>query len=203
MPESDKSLELFLGAIDIPPEEAENDEKAVTDHIERSEYLYAAEDIINHIGQDEFKEMFFVSFDVLRTISLDRLRRTAEQILDKIEEVYDFVFPQKIDLSTRDQINYFFEFVRFLEFDNFHFLTVVWKFLSKNLMTINIEDFCRSNTEKIIKEVEEQLDSHPQNELITIFLRTYYKDKFIEWFVRESIKNKVHITIELNSESEG
>lgn len=201
MAENDKSLELFLGAIDVPPEEADNDTEALESHEERAEYLYAAEDIINNIGESDFKEIYKVSIDVLRKQSFRRQQKTVEQIIDKIETIYDFRFPEKVELNTIYQLNRFYEFIEFLEYDSSVFLSYVWRFIKKNIVKINIKEYCEINKDKIIKEVEEQLESHPQNEIITIFLRTYYKDKFIDWFSRGSEKFKVNISIE-NFESE-
>ena len=48
---------------------------------------------------------------------------------------------------------------------------------------------------RIIKETEEQLETHPQTELITKFLRTYYKEKYIEWFVENTEKSKIMIIL--------
>ena len=69
-------------------------------------------------------------------------------------------------------------------------------------MKIDIWKYCKANGMKIIKEVEEQLETHPQTELITTFLRTYYKEKFIEWFAANTEQSKVDISLEIY-ESEG
>jgi len=34
--------------------------------------------------------------------------------------------------------------------------------------------------------------------MIALFLRTYYKEKYIEWFIKNSETGKVEITVELN-----
>ena len=66
-----------------------------------------------------------------------------------------------------------------------------------NLMKTDVETFCNSRKNIIINEVEEQLESHHQSELVDQWLRTYYKERFIEWFIRESEKSKVFIQLEI------
>ena len=102
-------------------------------------------------------------------------------------------------VDTVYQQEQLYEFIEFLEFDNYRFLSYVWRFLldeSIKLMKLDIEGFCKTNTMKIIKETEEQLETHSQNRLITIFLRTYYKEKYIEWFTTMSQRYKVEIISE-------
>ena len=119
---------------------------------------------------------------------------------EKIAEIYDWEFPDEWALvDTVYQQEMLYEFIEFLEFDNYRFLSYVWKFLLDDvikLMRLDIKQFCVSNPMRVIKETEEQLETHSQNKLITIFLRTYYKEKYIEWFSKMSQKFKTDIIAE-------
>ena len=48
-------------------------------------------------------------------------------------------------------------------------------------------------------ETEEQLEIHPQNELINIFLKTFYKERYIEWFIKNTQQSKNDIILEIIS----
>lgn len=191
----DKALELFLGGINPIPESDEYGFE-LEDRIMRAEYLYAKEDILENIGKEDFKNLYLLGMQIIRNETIKVQRKFSEQILDKISEVYEFEFPEKIELNTKYQLDEFYKFLEFLEFDSGRFLSYVWRFLEENIIKLDISAYCTNNAEKIIREIEEQLESHPQNEIISIFLRTYSKDKIIEWFSNQSIRNKVLITIE-------
>ena len=89
------------------------------------------------------------------------------------------------------------EFIEFLEYDNIMFLSFVWEMLKVDIMKVDIETICNSKQNIIINEVEEQLETHDQAELISLFLRTYYKENFIKWFIRQSERSKAFIKLEI------
>lgn len=192
---SEKSDELLLGGVEILPEtDADAEEIELTN--EKAIYESSKQDIIDSIGTGEFRYVYLAQREDIWKQSIKLQRISVEQILIKISEVYDFEFPEKIPLDTIYDIQKVYPFIEFLEYENHMFLSYVWKFLKSDLVHLDIEKYCNINTDKIIKEIEEQLDSHPQDALISIFLRTYYKEKIIQWFINQSIKFKVEITIE-------
>jgi hypothetical protein len=191
----DKAIELFLGGINPIPESDEYNFE-LEGRIARAQYLYAKEDIFDNLGEEEFKDLYMIGMEIIRNKTIKVQRKFSEQILDKISEVYDFEFPVKLELNTKYQLEEFYKFIEFLEFNSERFLSYVWKFLDENIMKLDIDSYCITNADKIISEIEEQLESHPQNEIITIFLRTYSKDKIIEWFSRMSKRFKIFIAIE-------
>ena len=69
----------------------------------------------------------------------------------------------------------------------------------KNLIKLDREKYCKSNSDKIIKEIDEQLEIHPQPKLIALFLRSYYKEKIIDWVIKNTEQNKIEITVEILS----
>jgi len=191
----DKAIELFLGGINPIPESDEYNFE-LEGRIARAQYLYAKEDIFDNLGEEEFKDLYMIGMEIIRNKTIKVQRKFSEQILDKISEVYDFEFPVKLELNTKYQLEEFYKFIEFLEFNSERFLSYVWKFLDNDIMKIDIDSYCITNADKVISEIEEQLESHPQNEIITIFLRTYSKDKIIEWFGRMSKRFKIFIAIE-------
>ena len=56
-------------------------------------------------------------------------------------------------------------------------------------------EICTDDENKIMKEVEEQLETNMYSELISIFLRTYIKERFIQWFCSATIRYGTEITI--------
>jgi len=194
---SEKSLQVFISYLDEPPE-LDADEDQLEKNFKRGYFESSKLDIIDTLGKEDFKNVWLTLRNDIQNESIKFQAIFSEQTLDKIFELYDFSFPTSISLQNQYELNNFYLFLEFLEYENTNFVSQVWRFLGpKNLLEIDIKKFCNLNQEKIIKEIDEQLEVHPQPELITLFLRTYYKDKMIEWFIKNSKRAKVEITVSI------
>lgn len=197
---SDRSQLMYAHSIE-PPETNDWDvgsTENIENRIDEAIYRSSAVDILDELGTSEFKSTWLILSKDIKTRSLKEQREFIRQISDKIFEIYDYEFPIKIDLDTEYDLNNFYDFLQFLEYDNIDFINKVWKLLGpKNLINFDIEKFCNENEQKIINEIEEQVNIYKQSKLIFIFLRTYYKEKMIEWFIKHTKKNKLEITINL------
>jgi len=192
---SEKSQEVLLSVMVEPPE-TDSDEFEIERRFTRAIYESSKVDIIDHVGHDDFKYVWLNSRGDIQFTSIKDQAIFSEQILEKISEVYDFVFSANITLDTKYEIDEFYQFLEFIEYDNIKFLSYVWKILNpQDFLKLNIEKFCKTNSNKIIKEVEEQLDIHPQTKLITSFLSSFYKDAFINWFTKNTKKNLIDIQV--------
>ena len=192
---SDAAYKELIGYIDEYPEYDDSEEQDTLEEI--GIYNYARIMIEDAIGTYDFKNIYTNLLSDI-TGQVFQLRRVfCQKMLDKIFEIYDFQFPETIYITTDAEIARVLEFIQFLEYDNDLFLSLVWEMLKVDIMKVDIETMCKRKGNIIINEVEEQLQSHHQGELITIFLRTYYKEKFIEWFIRESKRSKVFIKLEI------
>lgn len=192
---SEKSQLALCGESSFPPEELD-DEETHFDLVSKSILHSSQEDIIGSMKTNDFKYIYKeLGFDI-KQASFKKQRRFFEAVLRKISEIYDFEFPAKIDITNLNDISELYLFLEFIEFDNIDFISRVWKYLRKDIRGLDINKFCFANAIKIIKEVEDQIQSYDFNEKITLFLRTYYKDKFIGWFVRQTENAKIEIMIE-------
>jgi len=160
-------------------------------------YNYARINIEDALGTYDFKDIYISLIPDIKSKPFEFRRIFCQKMLDKIFEMYDFQFPSSLDIATEAEIARVLEFIQFLEYDNILFLSLVWQMLKVDIMKVNIETMCKSKENIIINETEEQLETHHQGELISIFLRTYYKEKYIEWFIRESKKSKAFIKLEI------
>ncbi len=153
-------------------------------------------DIIDNIGIDDFIYTYKELKNDILTYPFKNQKRFVERVLEKISEVYDFVFPMNINIYTMEDITDFYAFLEFLEYDNVKYISRVWKFLDVDIMKVDIKKYCKDNSNMIIKECESQIESYDLNEMISLFLRTYTKEKFIEWFTKASIQSKIEIKLE-------
>jgi hypothetical protein len=200
---SDKSQELLLGNSVQPPERLDEDEDQNGElRNEKAVYESSVTDVLDHVGHPDFKFIYFEAIPDIKEQYFKRRHLFVKDLLEKVSEVYDFEFFEKPEINTDYELDQILLFIEFLEFDNYRFISYVWRFLKQDLQKIDIEKYCKSNSMKIIKETEEQLETHPQIKIIDLFLRTYYKEKYIEWFVQNTKKSKIMIILEI-LESEG
>lgn len=160
-------------------------------------FNFARISIEDALGTYDFKNTYINLIPDIKDKPFKLRRIFCQKMLDKIFELYDFQFPTTQDVSTNGDIARVLDFIQFLEYDNVLFLSLVWEMLKVDIMEVDIETMCKRKENIIINEVEEQSETHHQSELILIFLRTYYKEKFIEWFIRESKRSKVFIKLEI------
>lgn len=160
-------------------------------------YDYARIYIVDAIGTDDFKNTFLNLINDIKLFSFQRQRIFCQNMLERVFDVYDFSFSETFPLTTNHDIENVFDFVKFIEYDNSEFLTSIWQLLKKDITKIDIEATCKRNENKIIKETENEVDAGDYNEMIALFLRTYYKEKYIEWFIRESTNSKTDIKLKI------
>ena len=197
-----RGLEALCGDSIIPPE-MDNYIEDVDKYNDLASFRYSAIDIIDSIGTEDFKELYMVQLEVVKNETLHAQRRFLIEVQLKISEIYDWEFSDDWSLvDTEYQQEELYKFIEFLEFDSYRFLSYIWKFLLDDpikLMKLDVKSFCKSKELKIIKETEEQLETHPQNELINVFLKTFYKEKYIEWFIKNTQQSKNDIILEIIS----
>lgn len=196
---SEKSQLILSTYIEPPETDDSGDAEKLDNRINQAVIQSSAIEILEEISKNDFKYTWLILKDDIKNLIIKDQINFIEQIQEKIYEIYDFSFPEKISLETQYDIENFYEFLEFLEYNNLNFLVKVWSFLGiKNLMKINISDFCIKNSNKIMKEIEIQANDFSDNKLIVLFLKVLYKEKMIEWFSKNSNRLKVEITIQIN-----
>ena len=192
---SERSQKAFIEAMVAYPEM--DDDERMDEFEDDAIYQSSSMDLQDSLGDPDFKFVYPILMEDILRATFDNRRIFCQKMLNKIEELYDYRFPETPDFDSEMAIVNCLEFIRFLEYDNILFISFVWQYLNVKLLNLDIESYCKKNAIKIIKETEEQLETHEQSELISIFLRTYYKEKFIEWFIRETERSKTSILLEI------
>ena len=197
---SEKSQEMLLYTLGEPPD-FDADEEEMETRYEDAFYQSSKIDIQDQLNTNNFKDVWLILKSDIQNKTINLQRIFSEQTLDKILEIYDYSFPVNISLDTQPEIDNFYEFLEFLEYNNENFIGYIWRFLNPvNLMRFDIKGFCKKNSDKVIREMEEQLEVHPQSKMINLFIRTYYKEKMIEWFIDRSNRYKINTTIKIFEE---
>jgi hypothetical protein len=185
---------LIAGTLGYPEMD---DQEEIDELTDIGIFNYAKINIIDVLGTPEFKNTYLNLIDDINLFSFEYRRIFCQKLLEKVFEVYDFQFSEKIDLTSDYDLDSFLKFIEFIEYDNVDFLSLIWEMMKADIMKIDIEVMCKENENKIIKEIEEHIETNDQPRMIALFLRTYYKERFIEWFIRESEKSKVEIKLKI------
>ena len=199
-----ESIKVLLGNSIEEPEVDYDDDKV------QSETGYPVEEsalkqfyfvtVVNNIAKPDFKSNYLSVINQIKGYSSHDQRLFSFSILQKMIERYDFEFSINFIPDSQDDINELYNFIEFVEYNHEKFITDIWKNLKPDFKILNLQDFCEQNSQKILNEIEEQLESHYYSKLIADFLRTYNKDKLIEWFCEKSKNLYTSILLSLREE---
>jgi hypothetical protein len=193
---------ILLGnSIQLPEDDMDENITKIDDQID-SLNGYWETTILDSIGTKNFKEDYnTVIGDIIEYVPLEEQIAFCYTILEKIYEVYDFELPQKVDIQTKQSVLNLYDFLKFLEFDHEDFVVSIWAFIKTDESTESLLETCLDNENNIMKEVEEQLETSVYPELISIFLRTYIKERFIQWFCNSTMRYESEIKIRMMEEN--
>lgn len=192
----DEQNKILLGnSIPLPEDDVDDDRSDYQDG-EDALFGYWEATILDNIGTGEFRQNYN---SVIQNFKEEA--PTGDQIsfcyaiIDKIKEVYDYEFPNELEIWSNEDIKDVLKFLEFIEFDNESFILNVWKMLDFNIKNGQIEDICLQYSKKIISGIEYELESSYYPELVSTFLRTYIKDDIIKWFANASKQFETEIRI--------
>jgi len=161
---------------------------------------YNGMELVDAIGELNFKEIYMLFINDIKAQEIIDQRRLCLGILEKVKEVYDYEFLPHPELEHQLQMNNVYDLIKFLNYDYVDFFGDVWRYLKTDLKKVDVKKFCEKNSEKIIIELEDQLNSRDLSEMVSLFLRTYNKDNLIDWFIKSTEKQKMLIYLRIVEE---
>ena len=144
--------------------------------------------ITDNIGKPDFRQNYLSVSNFVKEFQIKNQQLLANSIMNQIKTVYDYTPSVTHDVDSYDEINEVYQLLEFIEYNHENFIVEVWSFLKPEVNSFQVEKYCEQNKQKIISEIEEQLDSRYFPWLIANFLRTYNKNDIIVWFCEKSIK---------------
>ena len=200
-----ESLKVLLGNSIEEPEVDYDDAKVQSETgypVEESalqQFYYVT--VTDNMGKPDFKSNYLSVINQIKTYPPEEQRSLSLAILQKIPEVYDFEFSINFNPDSPYEIYELYLFLEFVEYNHEKFILDVWSNIKPDSKSIHIQNFCEQNQVKILKEIEEQLESHYYPRLIADFLRTYNKDELVEWFCEKSKNLYTSILLNLREEN--
>lgn len=172
------------------------------DVAEEASLRYDMISVLNSFGGGDFESVYMSLMPHIAEQPIDTQRKFCYELLNKIEKIYHYTFPINLDFVGEYSISDLYKFLEFLEFDYIDFLAKVWKLLAVDLKTMDIADYCKSNSELVISKVEQALQFEVVSKLVSLFLRTYTKEYLIEFIVEKSTKDRMLIFLKIQEGEE-
>ena len=175
----------------------EMDDEDLWGQQEDASIQYDVLELVDAIDKLEFKSLYLNSINNIKAETVPAQRDFCQKFLIKVKELYDFEFLPHPELENQIDMNNVYDLLEFLNFGCIPFLGDVWRFLKVDLRKIDVISFCTQNEDKVISEIEDQIQSHDYSELISIFLRTYNKESMVSWFARMTQRYKMLVLLRI------
>jgi len=157
--------------------------------------------ITDNIGREDFKENYLAVINqIIRNYDVHKQQMLCEAIMNQVRHVYDYLSPTNVDINSDEDVRNILNFIQFIEYDHEEFILDIWQYLKPETNLKSFQNYCEQNGNKIISEIEEQLDTKAFPKLITDFLRTYNKDDMIQWFCDRSERLNTTILLRIREE---
>lgn len=150
--------------------------------------------IVNSIDTPEFKQVFLALYNDVENFTLEFHRKLCYKILDRIEEIFNYRFPENIEIVSKENAEEVYKFIRFVGFDYIDFFAKVWRKVDSS---VNVLSITSSIGDVIMREVDNLARFDPPSRLSGIFLLTYDRISFLEFFIRKSTESKMLIKLRI------
>ena len=162
------------------------------DLAEKASLKYDMMSVIQALGTDDFKSVYMALMIHIAEQPIEVQREFCHEILEKVEEVYHYVFPINLDFVGEYSVADLYKFLEFVEFDYIDFLAKVWKLLpTDNLRTIDIDATLELNSDTVISKVDKVVSNNVFSKLVSVFLRTYTKEYLIKFIAEKTKKERM------------
>lgn len=186
--------EILIGR-SIPLDEVDDDESNLDDLIPIAEIEADFADIISHLGTEDFKFIFLNLYDEIMNLPFEKKRELCQKLTDKIFEVYNFEFSPLLTFDEEKDIDEFFKFIEFLEYDYLDIIAEIISGLDIDLLKKDTNKFLRQNIYKIYNNINKLIINKKINVLISIFLRTNNKEELLSFLESRMNRDKMLIIL--------
>jgi hypothetical protein len=184
---------ILLGS-SLPLLEVEEDDDG--DMEDNASLQYDLLNCLDSIESEEFKEHYNIVINKIRNETIENQRVFCTKILDKIEEIYNYIPPLKHSLNDQYQINEVYNLIRFLD-SPIIFLSNLWTHFNIDLRKIDVEQFCNEHINEFCLLIDEKIKENNYPLMITEYLRTNKKVDMIKFIIEKTNKSKMLVELEV------
>ena len=184
----DKYLKTLVSDYASMPEynEYEDTENPIDDPEVESDCV----DLLEHIGKEEFKNIYLNVILNLKQQPLEKQITLCNNILLKVEQVHQFTFMKKLHIASRSDISKVYKLIEFIEFNNLRLLVELLYGLIEDIRNVDMKKFYEDNWITI----QNRLQSIMSSELVVEFIRTNNKENLISFLSNATEKKRIEIT---------
>jgi len=181
----------------VSPIEPSDDDLTQYEVSERSVVSYEMSELKDHIGTSEFKSLWMNFINEIRFQELNIQKDFCRDILSRMQEKYNFIFPEKVNISNKEEVEHIYKFIEFIEFDCIKFLVDIWFSLHVNFDKIDFEEYLTTNYEQVVKQIDSMLDTFNLLELTLNLIMTIESKRLISLLKDMTLRNREIISHEL------
>jgi hypothetical protein len=176
----------------IPLMEVDDEESDLDyDLISKAEINADFSILVNKFGEDEFKSLFLNLINEIKILSFEDQRILCQKLLKNFTYLFDFNFFPQLSFDNIDDIDDFYKFICFLNYDYIDFLATIISGLDFELLKKDINVFLTLNW--II--INERINNYQESEIISKFLRTNNKEGLFEFISSRLQKDKMLVIL--------
>lgn len=183
----DKYLKTLVANSTTMPEY--NEDEDTENPIEDAEVEADCVDLLEHIGEEDFKSIYDNVIFNIRKQPIEKQITVCNNILLRIEQVYDFTFMRKLHIESKPDVIKVYKLIEFLEFNYVKIIAELLFGLIEDLRNIDFVKFYEENWKTIQNRIQILMIS----ELISEFLRTNNKENLIAFLSDRTEKKKIPI----------
>lgn len=182
----------------VPVEEPPADDLTQFEVSEKSIIAFETSEILDHIGKSDFKTIWLNFSSEIKSQELNVQKDICRQFLFRLQEVYDFIFPEKVIVVDEDDVSKSYKLLEFIEYECFDFLVELCSSINMDFKDV---DLYMSKSNEIVKQVDHMIDILLIPEMMTNILMTLDEKSLVKFLGRIIIRDKSRIVLELKIRS--
>lgn len=173
-----------------------------TDHFEKqiddAENNYDGYNVIDAFDDNNFETMFKLNYHNILAFPPPDILVICSMFVNKIKNSLNYQFTPTLVFGDMTAVIEFFDFIKFLKFENISFLKNLCLELNISVEEIvEMKNFNNFKSNNIINIIDNISEHYKYNKLIFDFITTHNREDLIHWINEQFIKNKSEILLEL------
>jgi len=187
----------YIAGFTMKPEseiDDDNFEKQIMD----AENNYDGYNMIDAFDDDNFETIFKLNYHNILSFPPSDIIVICSMFVNKIKNSFNYQFTPILIFDNMTSVIEFFDFVKFIKFNNVSFLKKLCLELGMSLNDIvKNKDLVNVKPTYMINVADNIADHYKYNKLIYNFITTHNRGDLINWIQDQYIKNRSEILLEL------
>jgi len=189
---------IYISGYTMPHTE-EVDDESIEYKITSAENNYDAHNFLDSFDTDDFEVSYRINIPLIIQFSASDIITICKILMMKTEHLYSYKITPTPVFSDMNDVMSFFDFIKFLQYDNISFISDMCVEMGKNKKDISqMKNFEKENKSKMIDIVDNISSRYKYNNYIYEYLINQSKNEMIDWLNKSFVSAKPDIILELN-----